>query len=182
MPCCGCGSTRQDAAHILGWTRSTSSTIYGVKTDEALSVCAIFVTLHKSDEVTASTAYQDELLDAATMRWFTKSNRTLQSRDVKPIVDGVVDLHVFVKKDDAEGGDHYYLGQATAHEATQTTMPDSQGEELPVVSMLLRFESPISQGLFDYFAPSTTVTVPLAGSDIPRLAGARSETLQGFTQ
>ncbi len=174
--------TRQDAAHILGWTRSTSSTIYGVKTDEALSVCAIFVTLHKSDEVTASTAYQDELLDAATMRWFTKSNRTLQSRDVKPIVDGVVDLHVFVKKDDAEGGDHYYLGQATAHEATQTTMPDSQGEELPVVSMLLRFESPISQGLFDYFAPSTTVTVPLAGSDIPRLAGARSETLQGFTQ
>jgi superfamily II DNA or RNA helicase/HKD family nuclease len=173
--------TRQDAAHILGWTRSTSSTIYGVKTDEALGGCAIFVTLHKSEEVTASTAYQDELLDTATMRWFTKSNRTLQSRDVAPIVEGKVDLHVFVKKDDAEGGDHYYLGQATAHEAIETTMPDAQGEKLPVVSMLLRFESPISQGLFDYFAPSTTATAPFAGSDLSRLAGARKQTLEGLT-
>ena len=158
--------TRQDAAHILGWDRSTSSTIYGVKTDEALGACAIFVTLHKSDEVAASTAYQDELIDTSTMRWFTKSNRSLRSRDVRPIVDGTVDLHIFVKKDDAEGVAHYYLGQATAHDATETTMPGAQGEKLPVVKMLLRFDSPIPQGLFDYFAPSTA-TVALGGeSDI----------------
>jgi hypothetical protein len=150
--------TRADAAHLLGWSRSTSSTIYGVKTDEALGVCAIFVTLDKSDEVTASTAYKDELLDTSTMRWFTKSNRTLSSRDVRPIVEGRVDLHVFVKKDDAEGGDHYYLGQATAHDATETTMPGTRGEDLPVVTMLLRFETPITQGLFDYFSTANATT------------------------
>jgi hypothetical protein len=88
------------------------------------------------------------------MRWFTKSNRTMSSRDVAPIVNNSVDLHVFVKKDDAEGGDHCYLGQATAHDAVETTMPGTRGEPLPVVTMLLRFDSPITQGLFDYFHTS----------------------------
>jgi hypothetical protein len=146
--------TRPDAAHILGWPRAVGSTIYGVKTDVDLGVCAIFVTLEKSDEVAASTAYKDQLLDRSTMRWFTKSNRTMSSRDVAPIVKNAVDLHVFVKKDDAEGGDHYYLGQATAHDAVETTMPGTRGEPLPVVTMLLRFDSSITQGLFDYFHTS----------------------------
>ena len=145
--------TRADAAHLLGWSRSTASTIYGVKTDLALGVCAIFVTLEKSDEVAASTAYQDQLLDTSTMRWFTKSNRSSSSPDVSPIIEGKVSIHVFVKKDDAEGGNHYYLGKATAHDAVDTTMPGSKGLDLPVVTMLLRFDEPVRQGLFDYFAP-----------------------------
>jgi len=145
--------SRSDAAHMLGWARATASTIYGVKTDKTLGVCAIFVTLEKSEKITASTAYQDQLLDPSTMRWFTKSNRTTRSGDVAPIILGLVQLHVFVKKDDADGTGHYYLGQATAHEGTETTMPGTRGEPLPVVTMLLRFDAPITQGLFDYFSP-----------------------------
>ena len=34
------------------------------------------------------------------------------SDEVRPIVENDVALHVFVKKDDAEGSDHYYLGSA----------------------------------------------------------------------
>ena len=60
---------------------------------------------------------------------------------------------MFVKKDDAEGSDHYYLGRAAAHEAEETTMPDAGGRPLPVVTMLLKFDRPIKQGLFDYFHP-----------------------------
>lgn len=145
--------SRRDAARILGWPRKAASTIYGVKTDEALGVCAVFVTLHKSDEVAASTAYQDRLIDTSNMQWFTKSNRTLASADVRGIVSGEVVVHVFVKKDDAEGADHYYLGQATAHEAIETTMADDDGGVLPVVTMVLKFKEPIKQGLFDYFQP-----------------------------
>ncbi len=146
--------SRQDAAHLLGWPRKFYSTIYGVKTDTELGVCAIFVTLEKSDEVSASTDYKDQVLDLATMRWFTKSNRRLTSKDVAPIVTNQVELHVFVKKDDAEGTNHYYLGQAKSFDATETTMIGEKGESIPVVTMLLRFEKPITQGLFDYFAPS----------------------------
>ncbi len=65
------------------------------------------------------------------MRWFSKNNRTLQSKDVRPFVEGMVDIHVFVKKDDAEGSDHYYLGIATVAEATETSMPGSRAHPCP---------------------------------------------------
>ena len=87
------------------------------------------------------------------MRWFSRSRRTLESKEVSLVVAGLVQVHVFVKKDDAEGSDHYYLGRATAHEAEGTTMPDGNGEPLSVVTMLLKFDQPIKQGLFDYFHP-----------------------------
>lgn len=145
--------SRRDASRILGWPRSVSSTVYGYKTDPGLGVCAIFVTLHKADDVEARTAYEDALLDTSSMRWFSKNNRTLNSRDVKPIVDGAVALHVFVQKDDSDGSDHYYLGSAFSSDAFETTMPDASGQPLPVVSMTLSFDQPVSQGLYDYFRP-----------------------------
>ncbi|WP_110207139.1 DUF3427 domain-containing protein [Nocardioides daejeonensis] len=144
--------SRRDAARIIGWPRSTSSTIYGYKTDRSRDVCAIFVTLHKSDTIDASTAYEDALLDESSMRWFSRSRRTLVSDEVRAIVDRDVVVHVFVKKDDVES-DHYYLGVAVAHDAIETTMPDGEGKPLAVVTMTLRFTEPIKQGLFDYFRP-----------------------------
>lgn len=146
--------SRRDAARLVGWPRSTASTIYGYKSDVELGVCTVFVTLEKSDGIVASTAYQDRLLDPSNMRWYSKSNRTLLSNDVAGIVSGSVDIFVFVKKDDALGADHYFLGRATAHGAQETTMPGNNGELLPVVTMILKFDTPIKQGLFDYFQPS----------------------------
>lgn len=143
--------TRRDAARIVGWSRSVERAIFGYRTDPILRVCTAFITLHKADDVAASTAYQDELLDVSTMRWFSKSRRTLASPDVSPLAhDGVV-VHVFVKKDHNEGIDHYYLGRAKVTEAIETQMAK---DGLPVVEMTLKFDEPIKQGLFDYFHPS----------------------------
>ena len=149
--------SRRDSARILGWSRRTEAAIFGYKTDRDLGVCAVFVTLHKSDEVAASVAYGDALLDPSTMRWFSKSRRTLKSPDVAPIVANQVAIHVFVKKDDADGISHYYLGRATSTDAVERTMPDSSGKPLPVVTMQLKFEEPIRQGLFDYFGVQALV-------------------------
>ncbi len=95
-------------------------------------MCAIFVTLHKANDVEASTAYHDALLDQSTMRWFSKNNRNLMSKDVRPIVKVRSTLHVFVKKDDAEGSDHYYLGNAMVPDAEETTMPDARANRCPL--------------------------------------------------
>jgi superfamily II DNA or RNA helicase/HKD family nuclease len=145
--------SRRDAARLVGWSRSTASTIYGYKSDETLGLCTAFTTLHKDETVAASTAYEDALLDPLTMRWFSKSNRTLESKDVRQFVQHRVDIHVFVKKDDADGSDHYYLGKAKVTDAVETRMA---GGGLPVVEMTLTFEEPIKQGLFDYFHPLPT--------------------------
>jgi superfamily II DNA or RNA helicase/HKD family nuclease len=148
--------SRKETCRLLGWPRKWTSTIYGYRTDTATGMCPIFVTLHKSHEVGASTAYEDELIDRTTMRWYTRSRRTLASTEVSAIVNNDVEIHVFVKKDDAEGTDFYYLGPAHANSAEQTTMPGANGESLDVVRMLLRFDQPIDMALYDYFHPTVT--------------------------
>lgn len=140
--------TRSDAARILGWPRASATTIYGYKTDVESGVCANFITLHKSDDISATTAYGDELLDTHTMRWFTRSRRTLQSREVAPLVANEVDMHVFVQKDNAE--DFFYLGLADSTDAVETTLP---GRSESIVRMMLHFRNPIDAALFDYFHP-----------------------------
>lgn len=143
--------SRKDASRLLNWRSNMSSTIYGYKVDAETGTCPVFVTLHKSEEVSASTAYEDELIDPQTLQWFTRSKRTLQSKEVDLIVNNEVKIHVFAKQSDADGPGHYYLGQAHAEEAIETTMPDKDGKALSVVRMYLKFEQPIQTGLFDYF-------------------------------
>jgi superfamily II DNA or RNA helicase len=145
--------SRKDASRLLCWPNNEASTIYGYRVRRDAGTCPIFVTLSKTDEVSASTAYEDAILDHSTMLWFTKSNRTLASDEVKAIVGHDVDLHVFVKKSDAEDEtNHYYLGRAQAEDAELTAMRSGE----TVVRMTLRFEHPIDPGVYNYFHPTVT--------------------------
>jgi superfamily II DNA or RNA helicase/HKD family nuclease len=143
--------SRKDASRLLGWVSNMYSTIYGYRVDWETGTCPIFVTLHKTDDVSASIAYEDTLLDRNTMLWYTRSNRTLASNEVRAITQNQVALHVFVKKDDAQGSEHFYLGRAKALDPEQTIM--TKGDPLPVVRMLLRFDEPIDAGVYSYFHP-----------------------------
>lgn len=144
--------SRKDVCRLLNWEKNNDSTIYGYKVDSYSSTCPIFVTYHKADDVSDSTRYGDQLRDPGTLRWFTRSRRTLESAEVKAIVSNAVPLYVFVKKDDAEGTDFFYLGQVHSANSVQETMPVENGAELPVVSMDLNFDSPVEQSLYDYIS------------------------------
>jgi superfamily II DNA or RNA helicase/HKD family nuclease len=148
--------SRKEAMRLLGMPRKWASTVYGYKVDLERKVCPIFVTLHKSDDISASTAYEDALLDPSSALWYTRSRLRLDSPEVKPIVRNDVDLHLFVKKDDAEGAGSYYLGQPTSTNAEQTMMRSPSGASWSVVRMILRFPTPLQTALFDYFHPTVT--------------------------
>jgi hypothetical protein len=126
--------------------------MYGYKVDVFSNTCPIFVTYHKGADVSESTQYEDEFLNPSTLTWFTRSRRTLASDEVKAIVENRLPLHVFAKKDDAEGTDFYYLGRAQSQDARQTKMAGGSGSRLDVVSMTLGLESPIESSLYEYFA------------------------------
>ena len=147
---------RKDAVRLLHWPKNSSSTVYGQRIEATTKTCLMFVTLHKADDVDASTAYEDKLLDRSTMLWYTQSRKKLESSDVAQIVSNQLDLHVFVKKSDVDGSQHYYLGKPHVDRAEQTQMLDKDGDALPVVRTYLRFETPIEAGLFDYFEPTLT--------------------------
>lgn len=150
--------SRKEVTRLLGVPRKWTSTLYGYKVDMDSKTCPIFVTLHKSDDISASTAYQDELVDPSHLRWFTRSRRTLRSDEVRRIVNNEVDLHVFVKKDDAEGTEFFYLGKADSRNAQQAQMPDKDGMPLDVVTMDLHFEEAIDSALYDYLSPNNDLT------------------------
>jgi hypothetical protein len=142
--------SRKDACRLLNWKSNEQSTIYGYKVDFVSNTCPIFVTYHKGSEVSESTNYGDEFLNPSTLTWFTRSRRTLVSGEVKAIVENSLPLHVFAKKDDAEGTDFYYLGRATSQDARQTKMSGVDGHD--VVSMTLGLATPIESSLYEYFA------------------------------
>lgn len=148
--------SRKDVCRLLGWETNQQGVMFGYKIDAATQTCPIFITYHKDEEVSASTQYEDELLDPQTVRWYTRSRKTLQSREERAIAADEVPLHVFAKKDDAEGTDFYYLGQAAPREAEQSQMPDGSGAMLPVVTMKLDLEAPLEDSLYEYFLRPTS--------------------------
>ena len=147
--------SRKDVCRLLNWQSNQQSTIYGYKVDYFSNSCPIFVTYHKGSDVAESTKYEDEFVNPSTLTWYTRSRRTLASGEVKAIVENQLPLHVFAKKDDAEGTDFYYLGKAKSQDARQTKMAGDGGHD--VVSMTLGLASPIESSLYDYFATKAPV-------------------------
>lgn len=141
--------TRKDAARLLNWKVNKESTIYGYQVDPETDSCPIFVTYHKDADITASVRYEDAFLDRSTMRWFTRHGRTLKSKEIQPIINGDASLHLFVKREDADGQDFYYLGQADARSPQEHHMPGNKADEkLDVVTMDLALGQPVPTPLF----------------------------------
>ena len=140
--------TRKDAARLLNWPRNRESTIYGYAVDSNTNTCPIFVTYHKDADVLASHRYEDTFIDQSTMQWFSKNNRTLKSNELQPILDGSADLHLFVKREDADGLEFYYLGQAAVTNAEERNMPGNKDELLDVVVMNLALDEPVPAPLY----------------------------------
>ena len=114
----------------------------------------IFVTLKKGEVFSgAQMAYEDELLDNSTMKWFTKAPRTLNSPEVKKLMHPEDwKIRVFAKKSDNEGTEFYYLGDVKPIKDTiiELEKPTQDGGMRKVVEMLLKFSEPIEISLYRY--------------------------------
>ncbi|MCZ8537599.1 DEAD/DEAH box helicase [Paenisporosarcina quisquiliarum] len=150
--------SRKDACKLLNWNQDETSTMYGYKIKH--QTCPIFVTYHKHDEVESSVAYGDEFIDQNLFKWYTRSNRTLESQEVNKIINAQkndTEIHFFVKKDNGEGNDFYYLGEVKLdpNSVAQEQMKDKNGKTLPVVTMNMQFEKPVNSNLYHYLRSET---------------------------
>lgn len=118
---------------------------------------AIFVTLDKGKDFQASLmAYEDEFLDESTFRWFTKSPRTLESKEVK-VLQNPDDwqIHLFIKrkynKKDNET-DFYYMGEMTPIHDTieQKQKPTSDGKLKNVVEVDFKLATPVEMNMYEF--------------------------------
>lgn len=145
--------TRKDVCKLLEWENDESSTLFGYKTK--YGTCPIFITYDKDHDVESSVNYGDEFINDHVLHWYTRSSRTLESKEVQEIIHSQqndVDLHIFVKKDNDEGRDFYYVGKAQPdHDSiSEDVMENDKGKSLPVVRMNLNIEQAIDHKLFHY--------------------------------
>ena len=147
--------SRRDVAKLLNWAKDEPPlNIGGYKIDKATNTCPIFITYHKDDEINDTIKYEDELLNETTLKWFSKNKRTLASPDVKAILNSLIsglDLKLFIIKDDAEGGDFYYLGKLNLIPSSVEEMmrPLEKGDE-SIVTMQFKLDNPVSDTLYRY--------------------------------
>jgi superfamily II DNA or RNA helicase/HKD family nuclease/phage repressor protein C with HTH and peptisase S24 domain len=116
--------------------------------------CPIFVNYHKEDHISESTKYEDEFVNNKEFDWMSKSNRTLNSRDVQSILgqNGPIRLPLFIKKNNDEGMDFYYMGDVTPDlgQVQQTTIPNDQGKQLSVVKIRFNLANPVTTTMYSY--------------------------------
>ncbi|HLQ97677.1 MAG TPA: DUF3427 domain-containing protein, partial [Candidatus Dormibacteraeota bacterium] len=145
--------TRKDACRLLNWESDESGTINGYRVK--YNTCPIFITYHKHDQIDPGLDYGDEFLNQELLKWYSTKNRTLKTGEIQTILNAEIegiDLHIFVKKDDDEGRNFYYLGQALPDRQTveQGEMVDKKGKVLPVVHMNMMMEKSIDHKLYHY--------------------------------
>ena len=106
--------SRKDVFRILNWPQNpVAQNVGGYMISPDKTNCPIFVTYHKSEDISDTTKYDDGFESNTEFKWMSKSNRNLNSPDVKAIINTRTPLRLplFIKKDDGEGTDFYYMGE-----------------------------------------------------------------------
>lgn len=144
--------SRKDVCRLLNWEKDISSTVYGYRTNNETTPC--FVTYHKSDTIESSINYNDHFVNQSTFAWESRSNRKLVSKEIKAVIKSKRIL-LFVKKEDAEGSDFYYMGDVSIipDSIKQEIMP---GSKKPVVHFKFQLRQPVMSSLYEYITKEKT--------------------------
>lgn len=147
--------SRKDVFRILNVAQNpVGLNVGGYLVSSDITNCPIFVNYHKEDHISESTKYQDEFINYKEFDWMSKSNRKIDSVEVQSIlgVYGSIRLPLFIKKNNDEGIDFYYMGEVTPdlNKVVQTQMKDDKGKEVPVVKIRLILSSPVVTSMYKY--------------------------------
>ena len=144
--------SRKDALRLLLWENDESSTVYGYRIKHG--TCPIFINYHKSDDISDTTKYGDEFINESLLHWYSRSNLTTQSTEVQNIINSDkqdIALHIFVKREESEGTEFYYMGPADYNDGSADDHEIGEfGNKAPVVTMDLSLHQAMPYQLFQY--------------------------------
>ena len=99
------------------------------------------------DRLEGDINYNDHFINPAEFAWESRSNRKLSSAEIKNVIESKRIL-LFVKKEDGEGTDFYYLGNVSiAADSIEQGVTD-KGQ--PVVHFRFLLDKPVEDTLYDY--------------------------------
>ena len=152
--------SRKDVFRILQWDENpVAQNVGGYMVEKNRKDCAIFVNYHKDDDISASTKYHDRFTSRNEFVWMSKNKRKLNSPDVSAILsqkENQMRIPLFVKKNNSEGVEFYYLGNVHVlnNTAIEKYMNDEKGKQVSVVEMTFSLEHAVEKSLYDYLVNS----------------------------
>lgn len=157
----------EDVERLLCWEKHLSN-IGGYWHDKKTNSFPIFVNYHKSDDISNTTNYQDKFVDKNTFTWVTRSKRSMNSPDVKTILNeesNKVTIDLFIRKESASNKnsseiknkegfkEFYYLGRVHYKKDTAkliTMCKTEENKDITAVKMDLKLENRVRDDIFDY--------------------------------
>lgn len=123
--------------------------IYGYRVlDDHITV---FITYTKSEGIDDNIKYEDRFLSQDELAWVSRANASLKSKEIQDIINHKErnkKIYIFVKKSDAEGKLHYYLGEAEYIKGTAKEETRDIGDR--VVTMNLAMKTSIRDDIYRY--------------------------------
>jgi superfamily II DNA or RNA helicase/HKD family nuclease len=147
--------SRKDVFRILNVAENpVAQNVGGYLVSSDNAHCPIFVNYHKEEHISESTKYEDEFVNNKEFDWMSKSNRKIDSNDVQSILgkNGAIRLPLFIKKNNDEGMDFYYMGEVSPelNKVEQTTMKNDSGKQVSVVKIRFNLSNPVSTSMYNY--------------------------------
>lgn len=147
--------SRKDVCRLLNWQQDESATVNGYPRNPRNNTIPIFVTYHKNDSMNTTTKYDDAFIDRDTFSWLSRHSLHIDSKEIQHIIqarENHYDIHLFVKKDDGEGKELYYMGLMTPIKETvnETTIVDSKGNNKPIVNMQFHLATTVDINMYHY--------------------------------
>lgn len=146
--------SRKDCFRVLNWDQQPlAQNVGGYMFHPNNKNCPVFLNYHKEEHISETTKYEDGFQDQRTLVYMSKSKRTLSSPDVQKFRDAEITktrLPLFVKKENAEGDDFYYMGDLTpdSEKFVETTMGSET--KVSVVQMTFYLDKSIESSMYKY--------------------------------
>ncbi len=156
--------SRKDVFRILNWkTNPVAQNVGGYIISPDKSNCPVFVTYHKEEDISNSTKYEDRFISNSVFEWLSKSKRTLKSPDVQVIMNykNGLRLPLFIKKNNDEGTEFYYMGEVLPlpfeDSFEQTSMLDNKDKPVSVVKVKFSMHPPVEDSIYEYITQNQEV-------------------------
>lgn len=154
--------SRKDVFRILNFSENpVAQNVGGYLVSPDNKYCPIFVNYHKEEDISESTKYEDKFVNQREFDWMSKSNRKLESKDVQSILgkNGEIRLPLFIKKNNDEGTDFYYMGNINPQKnnVEQTKMNSDSGKQVSVVKIRFDLENPVSDSMYQYLEENPNI-------------------------
>ncbi|MCD9075014.1 DUF3427 domain-containing protein [Staphylococcus haemolyticus] len=144
--------SRLDFLKLVNWRndeKNMSNNIYGYRVlDDHIPV---FITYKKSEDIEDNIKYEDHFISQDELAWVSRANASLKSNEIQDIINHKEQnkkVYIFVKKSDAEGRLHYYLGEAEYIQGTAKEEIRDIGDR--VVTMNFTMKTSIRDDIYRY--------------------------------